>query len=302
MGRITMPIRNWRKAFLLVVCACLATFLRAQQPESLLIGPGDTIHIQVFETPDLEQHVRVTDSGSVPLALGGQVKVAGLTPEQAARVIEKTLVQQNIMLHPQVTVLVEEYTTQRVSILGEVKAPGPVTLNTPRSVVEVLSMVGGLTDIASRKILIQRHGTTERTTYFVSNDPRVALDTATMVYPGDTIIVPKAEVVYVLGDVGRPGGYAIVNNEATISVLELVARAGGTTHTAVPSRARLIRKQGDTYVEMPLPLSAMQKGNKADLPLQANDIIWVPFSYLRNFALQSAGVAASVGAAAIYQF
>jgi polysaccharide export outer membrane protein len=122
------------------------------------------------------------------------------------------------------------------------------------------------------------------------------------VYPGDTIIVPKAGIVYALGDVGRPGGYTMTNNEAAISVLELVARAGGTNHSAVPSHAKLIRKTDSGYLEMPLPLSAMQKGKRADLPLLAGDIVYVPFSYLRNFGLQSAGLAAAAASAAVYRF
>jgi polysaccharide export outer membrane protein len=95
----------------------------------------------------------------------------------------------------------------------------------------------------------------------------------------------------------------MTNNEGKISVLELVARAGGTNNSAVPSHTRLIRKEGDKYIEIALPLSAMQKGNRTDMPLQPDDIVYVPFSYLRNFATMSAGgVAASATSAAIYQF
>jgi polysaccharide export outer membrane protein len=94
----------------------------------------------------------------------------------------------------------------------------------------------------------------------------------------------------------------MTNNEAAISVLELVARAGGTNHSAVPSHAKLIRKTDSGYLEMPLPLSAMQKGKRADLPLLAGDIVYVPFSYLRNFGLQSAGLAAAAASAAVYRF
>jgi len=166
----------------------------------------------------------------------------------------------------------------------------------------VLTLAGGLTDLADRKILIERQGTGERVLYFVSNQAGVAMDTAVKVNPGDTILVAKAGIVYVLGDVGRPGGYTMTNNEAQISVLELVARAGGTNHSAVPSHAKLIRKSGGGYIEMPLPLSAMQKGNRADLPLRADDIVYVPFSYIRNFGMQAAGIAGAVGSAAVYRF
>lgn len=276
--------------------------LLAQTAESLLIGPGDLLHVQVFDTPELEEHGRVTDAGELPLILGGNVKVAGLTPEGAARAIETILLDGNYVLRPQVLVTVDEYVSQKVSVLGEVKLPGAYQISTPRPVLNVLTLAGGLSDLADRKILIERHGTGEKIPYFVSNKPDVAIDTSVEVAPGDTIVVPKAGIVYVLGDVARPGGYAMTNNEAAVSVLELVARAGGTNHSAVPSHAKLIRKADSGYLESPLQLSEMQKGKRADMPLKPDDIVYVPFSYLRNFSLQSSSIAASVGSAAVYRF
>jgi polysaccharide biosynthesis/export protein len=296
---------KWRWLFALcgvIVCLIPSWGSRLQAQESLLIGPGDLLHVQVLDTPDLEQRARVTDAGQLQLILGGNVKVAAFTPEEAARAIEKVLFDNHYLLHPKVLVTVEEYATQEVSVLGEVRAPGPHPIRTPRSVLDVLTLAGGLGEMADRKILIERRGTGEKVPYFVSNQPGVAIDTSVKVYPGDTIIVPKAAIVYLLGDVRQPGGYAMTNNESQVSVLELVARAGGTNHSAVPADAKLIRKVDSGYVQMPLPLSAMQKGKRADLPLQAGDIVWVPFSYLRNFATQASGVVASLGSAALYHF
>ena len=123
-------------AFLLI-----AGWAGAQQPESLLIGPGDLLHVQVFDTPELEQKdARVTDAGELPLILGGNVKVAPLTPAEAARAIEKALLDGHFLLRPRVTVTVEEYATQKVSVLGEVKTPGAYAISTPRSVLDVLSL------------------------------------------------------------------------------------------------------------------------------------------------------------------
>jgi polysaccharide export outer membrane protein len=272
------------------------------QKESLLIGSGDMLHVQVFDTPELDQHARVTDMGDLPLVLGGNVRVAGLTPAQAALAIDDALTKGQFLLRPKVTVTVEEFATQKVSVLGEVKAPGAYAINTPRSVLDVLTLAGGLTDVAERKVLIERRGTKERVPYFVSNQADMALDSAVQVNPGDAVIVPKAGIVYVLGDVARPGGYTMTNNDAQITVLQLVARAGGTNHSAVPSRAKLIRKRGTGYIEEPLPLSAMQKGERGDLRLSADDVIWIPFSYLRNLGMQASGVAAQVGAAVVYHY
>lgn len=288
---------NWFLLFLF-----LAPGLVAQSPESLLIGPGDMLHVQVFDTPELEQHARVTDAGELPLLMGGSVKVSALTPDQAARAIERILLDGHYLLRPRVLIAVEEYATHKVSVLGEVKTPGAYVTNTSRSVLDVLTLAGGLTEQADRRVLIERSNSKEKIPYFVSNKPDAAFDTAIQIYPGDTLLAPKAGVVYILGDVGRPGGYTITNNEAKISALELVARAGGTNHSAVPSHARLIRKSGTGYIELPLPLSAMQKGNSADLPLQDADIIYVPFGYMRNVAMNAGGIAASTAGAMIYQF
>jgi polysaccharide export outer membrane protein len=260
------------------------------------------LHVQVFDTLELEQHARVTDAGELPLLLGGSVKVSALTPAEAARAIEKVLLDGHYLLRPKVLVAVEEYATQKVSVLGEVKAPGAVAIGTPRSVLDVLALAGGLTELADRKILIERRNSKDKIPYFVSNKPDAAFDTAIQINPGDTLFVPKAGVVYALGDVGRPGGYTMTNNEGKISALELVARAGGTNHTAVPAHARIIRKSDTGYVELPLPLSAMQKGKHADVDLQADDIVFVPFSYLRNFATDASGMASAAASAAIYRF
>lgn len=274
----------------------------AQRPETLLIGPGDMLQVKVFDTPELDEAVRVTDAGIITLVLGGDVQVSSQTPAEAARNVEKALVNDHILLHPQVLVTIAEYVTRKVSVLGEVKAPGAYAINTTRSVLDVLTVAGGLTDLADRRIVVERYGTHEKVPCFVSNEPDAALNSAIAVNPGDTVIVPKAGIVYVLGDVARPGAYTMTNNEAQITVLQLVARAGGTNHSAVPSHAKLVHKSGDTYTEERLPLSAMQKGDHSDLLLRANDIIYVPFSYLRSFAMQATGIAGSIGSAAMYKF
>jgi len=273
-----------------------------QENESLLIGPGDIVQVKVFDTPELDQAARVTDSGSIPLIMGRDVKISSQTPEAASQLIEKVLVDGRFLLHPRVSVTIAEYATQKVTILGEVKVPGAYAINTPRSVVDVLTLAGGLNEIADRRVVIERRGTHEKVPYFVSNQPDVALDSAVTVNPGDTVLVPRAGVVYIIGDVARPGGYSMTNNEAQISALQLVARAGGTNHSAVLSSARLMRKTASGYTDTILQLSAMEKGKNADFPLHPDDIIYVPFSYLRNFANQAIGVAASIGSAAIYRF
>ena len=285
---------------------CCVVLFGGQQPslqaESLLIGAGDQLHILVFETPDLEQHPRVTDAGEIPLMLLGNVSVAGLTPAEAAARIEQKLIAGNLIRHPQVTVTVDQYATQNVAVLGQVKAPGTFPITAPRSIFDMIALAGGLTDVADRSITIERHSDpAKKVTFFFSNNATNAIDDAVMIYPGDKVIVSKAGLVYVLGDVKTPGGYVMSNNSSQLTVLQVVAAAGGTNHSAVPSHARLIRRDGTTgYSDKPLQLSAMQKGKQADISLQPGDIVYVPFSYLRNLAVESSGVVAAATGASIY--
>jgi polysaccharide export outer membrane protein len=272
----------------------------AQTPESLLIGPGDMLHILVFDTPELEQHARVTDDGNVPLVFLGNVHVAGLTPESAARLIEGDLVQKQYMKHPQVTVNIESFATQGVLVSGQVAHPGSYQIDTSKPVLDVLSLAGGLTDVADRHVTIERHGTGERVQYFLSNKPEEAFDHSVLIHPGDKILVPKASVAYMLGDVYKPGGFAFTNNASQLTALQMVALAGGTQPNASPSDAQLIRRTADGFTKTKIQLSDMQKGKIADFVLQPDDIIYVPFSYLKNIALNAAQIASAAGSSAVY--
>ena len=98
-----------------------------------------------------------------------------------------------------------------------------------------LALAGGLTDLADRHVTIERHTSHRQISYYVSNQPDDLLDQTVMVNPGDKFIVPKAGIVYVLGDVARPGGYPMTNNDGTLTVLQAVAAAGGTASSAVPN-------------------------------------------------------------------
>jgi polysaccharide biosynthesis/export protein len=271
------------------------------QNESLLIGPGDLLHLQVYDTPEMEQRARVTDAGAIPFSFLGSVSVSGLTPAQAAGQIEQRLMAAGIMLHPQVTVRVEAYATQNASVMGQVQKPGIYEIDTSRKVVEVLAMAGGLTDMADRHITIERFGPAkQRVDYYFSNAAADAFSADPMVYPGDTVIVPKAAVVYVLGDVSKPGGYPISTNNSRMTVLQAIALAGYANHTASVGKSKLVRETPAGVKEIDLPVTEMQKGKKADVALLPDDVIYVPFSFARNLGVNSQGILASAASAVIY--
>jgi polysaccharide biosynthesis/export protein len=296
--RPNLSARRTLTAFFLLSLLTLPCFA---QTESLLIGPGDLIHIQVYDTPEMEQHVRVTDAGMAPLAFIGELKLASETPAAAAKTIETALVAKQLMLHPQVTVTVEQYASQNVSVMGQVQNPGAFPIATPQPIVKVLSLAGGLTELADRNITIERHNDpNQKLKYYFSNAADRALADGILVYPGDTVVVPKAGIVYVLGDVARPGGYPITTNDSKLTVLQAVALAGSTNKTSVANKARLIRKTGATTQEIPLQLASIEKGKASDVQLEPDDIIFVPFSWMKNVATSTASIVSQTGSAAIY--
>ena len=235
------------------------------------------------------------------MQLVGDVKVGGQTAGGAAKSIEDALISHNIMKAPQVTVKVKDFATQNVSVLGQVKNPGPYEITTPQTVLKVIALAGGLNEDADRKITIQRHDQPDqRVEYYLANNADQAVQTAVMVNPGDTVIVPRAPVVYVLGDVARPGGYAIATNDSKLTMLQLISMAGSTNKTS-KSNLRLIRKEADgQQKEIPVQLASIQKGKQPDIQLQQGDIVFVPFSWMKNTAMSAANIAASATGASIY--
>jgi len=121
-----------------------------------------------------------------------------------------------------------------------------------------------------------------------------------MVYPGDTVVVPRVAVVYVLGDVSKPGGYPMITNNSKMTVLQAIALAGYANHTAAVGKSKLIRETTAGVQQIDLEVSLMQKGKKPDVALLPDDVIYVPFSFLRNVGINGQGILASATSAVIY--
>jgi polysaccharide export outer membrane protein len=274
---------------------------KASMQESLLIGPGDLLHVTVLREPELEERVRVRDSGDVNLPLIGDVHVTGLDPVTASDVIAALYLKESFLKHPNVEVFVEEFATQPVAVLGQVEKPGTYTITAPRTLLDLLAMAGGLTPIADRHIMVERApGAKQREQHvFLSNRSDDAVKADMMIDPGDTILVPKAGIVYVLGDVGRPGGYAM-ENESQMTVLEAIALAAGLNRTANEKKARIIHNENGAYDAEELPLREIEKGEARDELLHADDVIYIPFSFAKNVVMGTSQIMASASSALIY--
>jgi polysaccharide biosynthesis/export protein len=274
----------------------------AQSPSnnSLLINSGDNLHISILDMPEMDQRARVTDVGDVPVQGIASVRVAGMTPAEAATAINHALVSAHYLNHPQVSVVVDQYATQNVTIIGEVRAPGAYPIATPRPILDVIALGGGLDTVADRNVLVERRGDQSHPIrYEVSNDAERAIKEQVVVNPGDTVVVPKAGIIYILGDVNRPGGYTMSDNASQLSMLEALSMAGGAAKTAKLGHARLLRKAD--HSETQISLGDIQKGKHPDFAMAPGDILYVPFSYTKNlFISSSAGIAGAASAAAIY--
>ena len=265
------------------------------------IAPGDLLEMTVFDSPELTQQVRVGEDGLVQLNLIGNTEVGGLTSRQAADLIASELRDRHFVLHPQVNVMIKEFASKGVSVTGEVKNPGVYPVLGPRTVLDVLSLAGGATSYADSKISIKhRSGTQETITYKLNNtDARSSVANDVQVYPGDLVVVPRAGVVYVLGDVNRPGGF-VMQDSGKITVLQALAQAGGTSSRAATNKALLLHKKDSGYITDKLELDKISRGKVPDMELQPNDIIFVPNSRMKNIMLGTRNMGQMAGSAALY--
>ena len=270
--------------------------------DEIVLRPGDTIKINVYETPELAQTARVAADGTVSLQLsGGIVKVGGLSEAEASHVIDQKYIDAGILKQQTTTVLIQDFASRGVSILGEVVRPGVYPVAGPRSLVDVLALAGGLTMSADTHVTIQ-HGDGSLTVATVSmprEDGGKILANDVRVLPGDKVVAPRAGIVYILGEVTRPGGY-IMQHDGRITVLQAVAAAEGTTRFSSEKNAYLIRRTGDTYQTEHISIRDMYKGKQLDLPLNPGDVVYVPLSNLRNFVFNAPGILGSLAGAAIY--
>ena len=267
-------------------------------PASLPIGVGDLLQVDVFDTPELSGRLRVDEHGEVQLPVGGTVKVSGLTAEGAARAIEAQLKSTDMMLHPSVAILIVEFANQGVTVLGEVRNPGVYPYLGSKSLFDLISQAGGLAPTASKQVTIVHRGDPNDSQTVDLNDAKGKFTVSNVaIFPGDTIMVVKSGIVYVLGAVGRPGGYLVDNNQR-ISVLEALALAQGMGPTAKMSKARLIRRTNSGKEDMPLPVNEIIANKIPDSPLQDGDIIFVPSSTWKQVTI---GMLPGLASAAIYK-
>ena len=266
------------------------------------IGPGDVLRISVSDAPELSGKFRVTDSGFLALpTLLTPVKAEGLTALELTNAIVKALQAAELIREPVVNVFVEEYHSRTVTVLGAVAKPSVYPLQKPTTVLELLSMAGGLAATAGPTLTIARQeqsasmeGTTggtpaeppEKSTLSIDlnklmtgKDPSLNLE----VRPGDVVSVSTAPVIYVVGAVNKPGAFVLQDQRASMTALKAMGLVGGLTGVAAGSRSVIIRKSADGQKqELHIDLAKLMHGKLEDQALLGDDILFVPDSRMKK--------------------
>jgi polysaccharide export outer membrane protein len=243
---------------------------------TIRLGTGDLVEVSVYDVPEMDTKTRVSSTGDIYLPLIDYVHVDGLTVDEAEGIIEKRLQQGGYVKTPHVQLFVHEYASAGANVLGEVSKPGVYPVLGEQTLFSVISAAGGFTDRAGKSITITRRDqTASPITVPLALNPQDNPETNIAIYPGDTIMVRRADVVFVVGEVSRPSGL-MMGDGGRLSVLQAIALAGGTTPTARMSGARIIRKGPNGLTELPVPLKNLMKAKADDIQLEANDILFVP--------------------------
>ena len=267
--------------------------------QNIPIGAGDLLDIEVFNTPELSARLRVDQQGQITLPLGGNVTVRGLKVAAAAKAIEDALINQQIMLQPTVMVSIMEYATKGVTVLGEVQSPGMYTLLGPHSLYDALAIAGGPTASEGPTITITHADDSEHPIVVKVTSPNYSAEVkSTTVLPGDTVVVSRAEMVYIVGDVGRSGAFFIPTGQK-MTVMTLLSLAQGANRTAKVSRSAVVRELQDGSVQrINFDLSKVMASKEQDLVLHAGDVLVVPRSEVKNLVYSALpGVATGVAVA-----
>lgn len=275
-----------------------------ESPANYVLGPGDDLLIKVIDVDEISPGpIRIDPSGSIKLPLIGWVDAGGLTLQQ----LDTELIRRfrKYVEHPDVTVSIAQSHSQPVSVFGAVNSPGVQQLQGSKTLIEMLSLAGGLRPDAGNVVRITRlkewgaiplpSALAEQGGRFYTAEvslrdllearrPGENID----IRPRDVISVPRADMIYVVGEVTKAGGF-VLNERASISVLQALALAQGLGRSASPSAARILHRTTGTSMpdEIHVNLDKIMAGKAADMPLKADDVLFIPTSMTKKVGLRA---------------
>ena len=284
-----------------------------------ILGPGDQLSVRAANMEEISDKLIPIDlTGSIRLPLIGRFQVSGMTVAEAEGDLMRRL--GTYMRHPDVTVSVAEFRSQPVSVIGAVKNPGVQQVQGRKTLVEVLSLVGGpdiATAGATLKITRQLewgriplpHAADDPTGEFsiaeISLKSLLAAknpEENILVKPYDVISVPRADLIYVMGQVTKVGAFAL-NDTAGVTVLQAVSLAGGFDRTAKPQDAKILRRipGSSSRTEVAVNLKKVLSGEVPDIQMQPEDILFVPNNVPKNAGMRAIEAVIQAGTVAVWR-
>jgi polysaccharide biosynthesis/export protein len=259
----------------------------------IVLHPGDGISVSVYGVADYKVAARIAGDGNVDLPLIGSTQVAGLTVEQAQKRVAQKLIDDQMVLSPDVLISVTDSTVDIIGVMGEVNSPRAIPAFAPMSLFDALSAAGGLKSDASHSISILRNGVAQPLLVVLNSNPANALDQNIPLYPGDRVIVPRTGVVYVVGAVLHSGAYPITP-DTPLTLTQAVALAGNIGFQAATTETRIIRTTGAKRREIRVNLSRVNDGKDPDPILQNDDVVMIPTNPIKA-AIKGGGIGIAMG-------
>jgi polysaccharide biosynthesis/export protein len=259
------------------------------------LSQGDLLTVHLYGAPDYAPPVRVSLDGKIHLPLVGDLVVEGLTTHQAESLITQKLVAGGMYRDPQITVQLSESPNQYVTVSGELH--GVIAVMGERRLFDVLSAAGGLPPTASHIITISRPGLAEPIVIDLGTDPAQSAHANIPIFAGDTVIVAKMGVVYLLGAFRNQGPFPLKQN-SPLTLMQVTAEGGGPGFEGKYDDLQIIRTIGMERQVVHVDIKKVFNGTAPDPPLQADDIVFLPTNEMKA-AIKSGGISTLMGIASI---
>jgi len=261
-GYFQLPLIRW---LCFLVVSLNSSYIIAA--EDYLLGGGDTVNITVYEQPDLATAARISqDDGTIPFPLLGEVTIAGLSPEAAGSKIAKLLRDRGFIKNPQVTLTVQEFISQKILVMGQVRSPGEYSLKGESRVIDLIAQAGGPQEDAADVITVVKTEGGKSVKHEIDLSQFYAGDMSQNieVSRGDLILVPKMDRFYIQGEIQRPGMYRL---ERDMTVMQALSVGGGVSGRGSLKGMKVTRHKADGKTQ--------KIGVELTDRLQPNDVLTV---------------------------
>jgi polysaccharide biosynthesis/export protein len=281
-------------------------------PSTYTLGPNDQISFLGIDADEIvNKPFRIDPEGDVNLPMVGRLRAAGLTIRQFEEVLNKQM--STYVRDPHIVVTTMEFRSQPVSVVGAVKSPGTHQLEGRKTLVEMIALAGGFRDDAGNSVKISREaewGVIPLSNATMDPQNKVSVGEVSikeimeaknpedniLIKPHDVITVPRGQLVYVVGDVKKSGGF-ILAERADMSVLQALSLAEGLQPTADTRHAKILRSQlgQEQRIEIAVNIKKILNGTSKDVPLQAGDILFLPSSTAKKAGTRTLEAMVQVG-------